>query len=81
MSFGFHGVNLRVQNDVEDHDAQFLDQIVDAVVVSQYASDVARNRIKSRFSRVSGGCIASEVPDAGKHFVLGFFGADEGSAL
>lgn len=74
-------MDLCVQNDVEhDHPSGFH-QVIDAVVVGEYAPNVIGDGLEPRLARIGRHGIGGQPPDSVHDFVFGPFRADEGSAL
>lgn len=74
-------MDFSVQDDVEHDDPGILYQVIDAVVVCQDAENVSRNGVESGLAGVRRHGVPAEGPDAPEHFILGFFGTNEGRAL
>lgn len=74
-------MDLRVQDDVEDHHPSGFHEVINAVVVGEDAPDVIGDGLEARLAGFGRHGIGRQPADAVHDFVLGPFRADQGSAL
>lgn len=74
-------MDLRVQNDVEDHHPSGFHEVINAVVVGEDAPDVIGDGLEARLAGIGRHGIGRQPPDAVHDLVFGPFCANEGSTL